>query len=149
MPPEEAADLLGLWHVNLRAQERSLWKAVNRRITNPPPYPVRVRRDPLPPRYDPVALVRNLPANEVAITNSLLIPSFTNLVRDFFDDMSGFSVDSCELGVPPDIGSRTTDIALLIGTGLSSDVWKDYLKFLVEVKLLSPDVSLWSCAPLT
>lgn len=146
MSPEEAKVLLDEWHVRLRDQEGALWEMADQlvRFPNPPPYPVRVSRDPLPPQYHPVTLVGQLPTNEIGITTNLLIPPFTRLVRRFFK-ISGFPVDSCEVGAAPDIGSGTSDIALL-GAALSSDARRDYLKFLVEVKLLSPDVSLYGRA---
>lgn len=136
-----ARAVLKRWHDGLRFQERRLWDAVDPLVPlrNPPPYAIRVQPSPSP-EFDRVSLVRQVPTNELGIASAILVPSYSALIRDFFW-VSGVAVSSFEVGAAEDVGPGTSDLGLLSGNGISSDEWLNYEKFVLEVKLLSPQVS--------
>lgn len=86
--------------------------------------------------------------NEVTITGSILVPSYTALVRAFFRT-SSIRVASYHVGAAVDVGSGTSDMGLLRDDGITVAEWEDYEKFVLEVKLLSPLVSHLCGSPLT
>ncbi len=145
LDPGQSRRALAFWIKRLLDQEASLWELVNGWASSDSPQPYD-ERSPLlnPTRHDPVQLVAALPQNEVELTSTVLSPSLKGLVEDLFR-YSGLAVTSSLLGHAYITGSGTSDISLRQPAGLSHGAWLEVEKFVVEVKLLSPDVSLHSC----
>lgn len=140
LPDTRSEMALARWHTNLRSQEGTLWKAVDPPIRNPPPYAFRLALQPTP-AHDQIRLIDPIPQNEPGITASILAPSLRNLVSDFFQD-TGVTVLSSAVDVAAENGSGTSDIGLRKTQELEEQVWSTMQKFLIEIKLLSPEACL-------
>lgn len=130
------------WHSNLRTQEATLWRPVETPIHNPPPYSMRSAARTAP-GYDSVQLTETLPQNEAEIASAILALSLNRLTEDLIRE-SNCEVTSSLVGPAEDCGSGTSDIGLRRPRAMDRVGWDNVEKFVLKVKLLSPDVRVRS-----
>lgn len=134
---------LFFWQSNLLQQEATLWTPVCLPIANPPPYAERVASQPAV-RYEPVQQKFPLPQNENAVTMTILRPVIQALVADLFLH-TGLEVTSSIIDEAPAAGPGTSAIGLRRPEDVDEEQWLNVQKFLIQVKLLSPEVRLTMC----